>query len=100
MREATEVIIRPIITEKSVDLRRQGKYVLEVAKDATKIDVRAAIEKLGGCEVESVNTLNVKGRLRRTRRGQGRTRSWKKAIVTLRPDQEMGGVLGEAFEIG
>lgn len=100
MKEATEVIIRPVITEKSVDLRRQGKYVLEVARDATKIDIRDAVELLGGCQVMSVNTLNVHGKVRRTRRGTGRTRSWKKAIVTLRPGSELGGVLGEAFEVG
>ena len=55
-----------------------------VAKDATKIDIQRAIELLGGCEVEKVNTLNVKGKLRRTRRGYARTPGWKKAIVTLK----------------
>ena len=98
MKDATQIIVRPLLTEKSVGLQRFDKFTFVVARDATKIDIQRAIEQLGGCEVEKVNTLNVKGKLRRTRRGYARTPAWKKAIVTLRDGESLGGVLGEAFE--
>ena len=63
MRDATEIIIRPLLTEKSILLQRLNKFTFEVAKDATKIEIRNAIEQLGRCEVESVNTLIVKGKV-------------------------------------
>src|SRR3712207_5990213 len=100
MRDATQIILRPLLTEKSTFLQRLNKFTFEVAKDATKIEIRHAIETLGRCEVEKVNTLVVKGKVRRTRRGTGRTPDWKKAVVTLREGQALGGVLGEAFETG
>jgi large subunit ribosomal protein L23 len=98
MKDPTEIIIRPLLTEESVLAQRLNKFVFEVAKTATKIEVQRAIESLGKCEVEKVNTLVVKGKHRRTRRGIGRTADWKKAIVTLKEGQVMGGVLGQAFE--
>lgn len=98
MRDATQIIVRPLLTEKTTQLQREGKFSFEVAKTATKIEIRRAIEHLGQCEVEKVNTLVVKGKVRRTRRGTGRTPNWKKAIVTLKADQQLGGVLGQAFE--
>ena len=98
MRDATEVIIRPLLTEKTTFLQRMNKFSFEVAKDATKIDIRNAVETLGRCEVESVNTLVVKGKLRRRGSHVGRTAAWKKAVVTLRSGQSLGGVLGQAFE--
>ena len=98
MRDETQIIIRPLLTEKSTFLQRLNKYTFEVAKDATKIEIQKAIESLGRCEVEKVNTLVVKGKVRRTRRGTGRTADWKKAIVTLREGQALGGLLGQAFE--
>jgi large subunit ribosomal protein L23 len=99
MKDATQIIIRPLLTEKSTGLQRLSKFTFEVAKDATKIEIQNAIESLGRCQVEKVNTLVVKGKVRRTRRGTGRTPDWKKAIVTLRPGQALGGVLGEAFDL-
>ncbi len=99
MRDATQIIIRPLLTEKSTYLQRLGKFTFEVAKDATKIEIQNAIESLGRCEVEKVNTLIVKGKIRRTRRGTGKTPDWKKAVVTLREGETLGGVLGEAFEL-
>jgi large subunit ribosomal protein L23 len=98
MKDATQVIIRPLLTEKSVELQRLGKYTFEVAIDSTKIEIEKAIEILGRCEVEKVNTITVKGKIRRTRRGTGRTPDRKKAIVTLKAGQALGGVLGQAFE--
>jgi large subunit ribosomal protein L23 len=98
MRDATQVIIRPLLTEKSTRAQQQNKYMFEVAPDANKIEIRRAVEELGKCEVTQVNTLNVRGKERRTRRGTGRTADWKKAIVTIKPGQELGGILGTAFE--
>ena len=100
MKEPTQVIIRPLLTEKSTLAQRFNKFTFEVARDATKIDIRHAVEELGACQgkVDKVNTLNVKGKLRRTRRGSGRTRSWKKAVVTLKEGEVLGGLLGQAFE--
>ncbi|MBM3459600.1 MAG: 50S ribosomal protein L23 [Armatimonadetes bacterium] len=98
MKDPTQIILRPLITEKSVQLQRLNKFTFEVAMDATKVDIRRAIEVLGKCEVASVHTLIVKGKLRKTRRGQGRTPNWKKAIVTLPWNAEMGGLLGQAFD--
>ena len=98
MRDATEIIIRPLLTEKSTFLQRYNKFTFEVARDATKIEIQKAIESLGRCEVDKVNTINVKGKVRRTRRGTGRTADWKKAIVTLKDGESLGGLLGQAFE--
>jgi len=99
MKDPTQIIVRPLLTEKTTLLQRLGKYSFEVAPDATKVEIQRAIETLGRCEVEKVNTIVVKGKIRRTRRGTGRTPNWKKAIVTLREGQELGGLLGEAFEV-
>jgi large subunit ribosomal protein L23 len=98
MRDATQVIIRPLLTEKSTRAQQQNKYMFEVAPDANKIEIRRAVEELGKCEVSQVNTLNVRGKERRTRRGTGRTADWKKAIVTIKEGQALGGILGTAFE--
>ena len=100
MKDATEIIIRPLLTEKSVFLQRLNKFTFEVAKDATKVEIQKAVESLGRCEVDKVNTLVVKGKVRRTRRGTGRTPDWKKAIITLKDGESLGGLLGEAFETG
>ena len=80
---AQDIILRPIITEKTMDGNTQKKYTFEVAKDATKIDIKKAVEELFGVKVQKVNTLHVRGQLRRQGRYEGYTRSWKKAVVTL-----------------
>jgi large subunit ribosomal protein L23 len=98
MRDETQIIIRPLLTEKSTFLQRLNKFTFEVAKDATKIEIEKAVESLGRCQVEKVNTLVVKGKVRRTRRGTGRTPDWKKAVVTLKEGETLGGLLGQAFE--
>lgn len=92
MREAREIIVRPILTEKSVALAARGRYAFEVSLGANKIEIRQAVESLfPGTRVAKVNTLRVAGkrrrlggyRGRRAGRTEGRTASWKKAIVTL-----------------
>jgi large subunit ribosomal protein L23 len=64
------------------------KYTFEVAQGATKIDVAKACEELFGVKVAKVNTLHVRGHFRRQGKSQGYTRSWKKAVVTLKPDSK------------
>lgn len=80
---AQDIILRPIITEKTMSGVQEKKYTFEVAKAATKIDVARAVEELFGVKVSKVNTLHVRGQLRRQGRTEGYTRSWKKAVVTL-----------------
>ncbi|MGI6255465.1 MAG: 50S ribosomal protein L23 [Acutalibacter sp.] len=85
---AQDIIIRPIITEKTMDGNSQKKYTFEVSKTSTKIDVKKAVEELFGVKVSKVNTLHVRGRMRRQGRYEGYTRSWKKAVVTLTEDSK------------
>ena len=84
MKLAREIIIKPVVTEKSVDLMQENKYCFRVAKDANKIEIKNAIEEIFKVSVVSVNTVNVHGKMKRMGRTQGKTASWKKAIVTLR----------------
>ena len=83
MKLAYEVIIKPVITEKSMAGAAEKKYTFRVAKDATKIDIKRAVEEIYGVEVAKVNTVNVRGKNRRYGRFEGVTPSWKKATVTL-----------------
>ena len=80
---AYDIIKRPIITEKSASLFEMKKYTFEVAKDANKVEIRQAIEAIFNVKVVKVNTLNVKSKPKRVRYQEGRTRTWKKAMVTL-----------------
>jgi len=86
----TEVIRRPLITEKTTIQREDGRtIVFHVAADATKIEVKQAIEKLLGSKVESVRTTLVHGKVKRQGRFSGRRSDWKKAYVRLREGQKM-----------
>ena len=80
---AEDIIVRPIITEKSSFAMSEGKYTFEVSRKATKIDIRNAVEKLFGVKVVSVATINVKGKPKRQGAHAGKTSDWKKAIVTI-----------------
>ena len=80
---AEEVIVRPIVTEKSNDGLQEGKYTFEVNKKATKVDIANAVEKLFEVKVLKVNTMMVNGKKKRVGYHQGRTSDWKKAIVTI-----------------
>ena len=88
MKIAQDVIIRPVITEKSMTGIMQKVYSFEVAKDATKIDIARAVEQLFGVKVAKVTTMHNNGKMRRQGRNQGYTASWKKAVVTLKPDSK------------
>ena len=83
MEDVRQVILRPIISERSYDLINDNRYTFEVAKEASKIEIRQAIEEIFGVTVLKVNTMRVVGKPKRVRYAKGRTRSWKKAIVTL-----------------
>jgi len=86
---AHEIIIRPVITERSMAGAQQKKYTFEVAKDANKIEIAKAVaEVFDGVKVKKVNTMHVRGRMRRQGRFEGYTTSWKKAIVTLTEDSK------------
>jgi large subunit ribosomal protein L23 len=88
MKTAQDIILKPVITEKSMDGLQVGKYTFKVAKDATKPEIKKAIEKLFGVEVAKVTTMNVNGKMKRLGRYEGMTASWKKAIVTLTEDSK------------
>lgn len=83
MRTPYDVIIRPIISEKSMDDAASKKYTFKVATDANKTEIKAAVEEAFGVEVVRVNTANYEGKLKRQGRFVGRRPDYKKAIVTL-----------------
>jgi large subunit ribosomal protein L23 len=78
-----DIVIRPILTEKTYMLMSEGKYTFEVAKDATKPEIKKAVEDIFNVKVEKVYVMNVKPKPKRLGRFEGKTRSWKKAIVKL-----------------
>lgn len=81
--EARDILIRPLITERTTDLMTQGKYVFVVDKRANKIQIADAVKEVFNVKVENVNTVNVKGKKKRMGRSVGKTASYKKAIVKL-----------------
>lgn len=83
MKFPQDIILAPIITEKSMIAVSEKKYTFKVAKDAEKIEIANAVEQLFGVTVSKVNTINMRGRFRRQGAFSGYTSSWKKAIVTL-----------------
>ena len=85
MKLAQDIIIKPIITEKSMDLTADKKYVFKVAKDATKPEIAAAVEELFKVDVKSVNTINMKKKPRRLRYSQGYTAAWKRRSLLSSP---------------
>jgi large subunit ribosomal protein L23 len=86
----THVIRRPLVTEKTTHLREDGQTVVfEVARDATKIDIRQAVERLLGAKVAEVRTANAHGKVKRQGRFVGRRSDWKKAYVKLRKGEKL-----------
>ena len=89
MKLAQDIIIAPVITEKSMSGIADKKYTFKVAKDANKVEIAQAIETLfKGTKVAKVNTINVRGQMKRMGRYSGYTAAWKKAIVTLKADSK------------
>jgi len=93
--KAEDIIIAPIVTEKSSSNLQDGKYTFEVNKKATKIEIANAVEKLFGVKVLKVNTISVKGKEKRMGRTSGMTPDWKKAIVTIDTDPSDKTYLGK-----
>lgn len=86
---AAEILIRPIVTEKSTGMMAEGKYTFQVALKATKPEIRKAVEELFKVHTVSVTTMRVGGKLRRQGRTFGYRPDWKKAIVTLREGESI-----------
>ncbi len=110
-RPAHEILIRPVVTEESSrlqfnpgrirkrhqdkDLQVRPRYVFQVARNATKVEIRRAVESMFEVHVTSVNTMNVMGKQRRMGRHVGRRPDWKKAVVTLAEGETIDVFRGE-----
>ena len=88
MKTPYDVILKPIISERSMDMAPQKKYTFKVAKDATKPEIAKAVEELFGVKVAAVNTISMKRKPKRVRYTPGYTAAWKKAIVKLTADSK------------
>ena len=88
MKNVYDIIRRPVITEQSMEAVADKKYVFMVDVDATKTEIKEAVEEIFGVKVSKVNTMNFDGKVRRQGYTQGRTNAWKKAIVTLKEDSK------------
>ncbi|MCC7105247.1 MAG: 50S ribosomal protein L23 [Chloroflexi bacterium] len=93
---AHEILVKPIVTEKNTMLSESGRYAFEVDVRANKIQIRQAIQEVFNVEVTAVNIIRVPGKVKRVVRGRrrvkqiaGRTRSWKKAVVSLKEGQRI-----------
>ena len=84
MNDPRDIVIRPVISEKSYDMIELNRYTFEVAKTANKTQIAQAISEIFDVTVTDVNTMNVTGKPRRLRYAKGKTRDWKKAVVTLK----------------
>lgn len=89
MRHYSDIIIAPVITEKTMANRQNNVYTFKVAKDADKTEIKRAVEEAFKVSVVSVNTLNTKSKRRRVGKYAGRTKTYKKAIVTLASDSSI-----------
>lgn len=83
-----DIIIKPLITEESMDSMADKKYTFKVDRRANKSEIKKAVEKLFDVKVEKVNTINILGKQKRMGVNVGRRASWKKAIVTLTEDSK------------
>ena len=88
IKTAQDIILKPVITERSMDDLQAGKYTFKVATDANKTEIKKAVETLFDVKVAKVNTLNVNGKAKRVGKYLGKTSDWKKAIVTLTEDSK------------
>lgn len=89
MANARDILIRPLVTEKSTALMQEGKYTFVVANGANKIEIGAAVEEIFKVKVASVNTVRVLGKTKRMGRTQGKRPDYKKAIVKLAPGESI-----------
>lgn len=84
MKVSQDIILKPLVTERATKLMEENKYVFVVQKKANKIEIKNAVEKLFKVNVQSVNTINMKGKFRRRGIRGGYRPDWKKAVVTLK----------------
>ena len=89
MREYRDIIIRPVVTEKSMNMLADNKYTMIVDKKANKTEIKNAVESIFKVKVEKVHTMNLKGKPKRMGRFEGRTSSRKKAVVTIKPGHKI-----------
>ncbi|HEX2289014.1 MAG TPA: 50S ribosomal protein L23 [Pseudonocardiaceae bacterium] len=89
-----DVILKPVISEKSYGLLEKSKYTFVVAPDANKTEIKIAVQKIFGVQVVSVNTLNRSGKRKRTRFGYGKRKDTKRAIVTLSAESKPIEIFG------
>ncbi len=91
MKDLTKVLIRPVVTEKTTDLSTEtkNKYVFQVATDANKHEIKQAVEKYLGVKVLDVRTMRMPSKPKRMGRHEGRRPAWKKAILTLAPEDKI-----------
>ena len=91
-----QILLAPVISEKSTTAADDANQVVfQVSADATKLEIRAAVENIFNVSVTKVTTANVKGKLRRTMRGMSRKKNWKKAYVTVAAGQELDYMVAE-----
>ncbi len=88
MKNVQDIIIKPLITENTMDMLASKKYAFKVMKDATKPEIAKAVEEMFGVKVDCVNTINMKRKPKRLGVHSGYTAAWKKAIVTLKADSK------------
>jgi len=88
MRSPYDVIIKPVVTEASMDMLADKKYTFKVANDANKIEIKKAVEEIFDVKVDKVTTMNFDGKLKRMGRFEGRRASYKKAVVKLTADSK------------
>ena len=88
MKSPYDVIIKPVVTEASMDMLAEKKYTFKVATDANKIEIKKAVEEIFGVKVEKVTTMNFDGKLKRMGRFEGRRAAYKKAVVKLTEDSK------------
>ena len=89
MRNPHDILIKPLVTEKSSSMVADGKYTFEVARTANKIEVKYTVETIFKVDVTDVKTMNMPGKFKRQGRTHGMTPDWKKAIVTLKAGQKL-----------
>lgn len=88
MRSPHDIIVKPIVTERSMDAMTEGKYTFVVDKRANKTEIKNALEKIFGVKVQKVNTMNMMGKVKRQGKFTGKRSDWKKAIVKLSADSK------------
>lgn len=88
MRNPHDILVKPVVTEASMDMMAEGKYTFVVDRKANKTEIKNAVEKVFGVKVDKVNTMNMEGKVKRMGVHVGKRPNWKKAIVTLTPDSK------------